>query len=377
MRPGSSYLSTTLQSLFNSSTVEDRHGVLIVVLLCDQNATNRANILSLIKTNFSEYVKEGSLQVIERELFPEAQIYRQTYNDTLARVQWRTKQVMDFVFLLRYSQNLSQYFLQLEDDVVASPDFIPAVKEFIDLQGGDWIDLQFSSFLAIGRLYKNEFLPKLASFLSTFCQEQPVDILFEYFRSLMVPTLGGEKVVRRPALFQHVGKVSSLADKIQNLTDKSYGTATREYNGDNPPAAVFTNIATFQSYHLTLAYAKAPGFFWGSDVKKGDEIHIIFKNPTLLSRVVVATGNKDRPKDMLYNSKMDACTKVQSVKGNKVVCDDFSYVGSFDDGLLDIPDFYAIFPYYVQCLRITVLSNQEPWLIIREIAVFVKPDVHS
>ncbi|XP_014665635.1 PREDICTED: alpha-1,3-mannosyl-glycoprotein 4-beta-N-acetylglucosaminyltransferase C-like, partial [Priapulus caudatus] len=375
-RPTSQYLKTTLQSLINSSVADDRREVVIVVLLCDTNATNRANTLAMIRENFASVVAEGSLQVaqlVDEQRSATTSISRRTYNDSAARVRWRSKQVLDFAFLLRYCANMSRYFMLLDDDVVAAPDFISAVREFIELQAGDdWVDLQFSNFLAIGRLYRAEYLPKLSALLRTFYAEQPVDILLEHFRAVMAPALAGEKVVRRPSLFQHIGKASSLPNKVQDLMDVTYGTAPRQFNGDNPPAVTVTNITMFQSYHLMLAYAKAPGMFWGREVRKGAEIYVILKRPVPLSRVVVATGNKEHPKDILYNGKMDVSKRLIYLHGNRVHCEDFNYVGSFDDGLLDITDFYRIFPYSVQCLRIIVLSNQEAWLIVREIAVFVK-----
>lgn len=375
MRPRSFYLFETIRSLINNTDHEDRQGVLIVVFLCDQEKSNRKSIAESIERNFSAEIAGGFLHVIQppSSLLDQSRVVKKrTYNDSVTRVQWRTKQVLDFMFLLKYCENLSTYFMQLEDDVIAAPNFVPAIREFVNHQTVDWIDLQFSNFWAIGRLYKSKYLKQLAEFLWTFHEEQPVDILYEYFRALMIPGVETDQFIRRPALFQHIGKLSSLVNKTSDLQDATFSTDSKEYKGDNPPADVITDLQVYESFTPQQAYVQSPGFFWSSDVKKGGQIFVVFHAPVALSRVVIATGTKQKPKDILLNGKLDASRKYVSQKGNDVHCADFNYIGSFDEGLLDIKNFYVVAPYKVHCLRVTVLSDQESWLIVREIAVFVK-----
>ena len=112
-----------------------------------------------------------------------------------------------------YARNISQYYLQLEDDVISEKSFVTSIRNYIKLRGSNWVTLQFSKLGFIGVLYKSEHLEKLARFLLLFYDEQPVDWLYKYFASILAfPKI----YMRKPSLFKHMGEHSSFASKTDS-----------------------------------------------------------------------------------------------------------------------------------------------------------------
>ncbi|KAJ8297585.1 hypothetical protein KUTeg_024116 [Tegillarca granosa] len=64
---------------------------------------------------------------------------------------WRTKQNLDFSFLMLYARNRGAYYVQLEDDVISKPGYFSIMKTYAERQtGDDWILLEFSTLGFIG-----------------------------------------------------------------------------------------------------------------------------------------------------------------------------------------------------------------------------------
>ena len=55
---------------------------------------------------------------------------KQTYGQELPYVEWRAKQNFDYAYLMRYSSSLSNYYVQLEDDVITAPRYIANLRQF-------------------------------------------------------------------------------------------------------------------------------------------------------------------------------------------------------------------------------------------------------
>ena len=80
-------------------------------------------------------LQDGLLLVIRKAntdfLFKDLDIKR-TYNDSLTRVRWRSKQNLDYAALIEFCASLCQYYLHLEDDVTAAQAYIQRIREFIE-----------------------------------------------------------------------------------------------------------------------------------------------------------------------------------------------------------------------------------------------------
>jgi len=147
--------------------------------------------LNLIETKFRPYLDSGFIQVIAStsDIYPSMNfaLTKRTFNDTVDRVIWRTKQVVDFAFLFSYIKSQAEYHIVVEDDVIVAPQFITAIQDYIDSQRSTrWVALHFSQFLGIGLLFHARELPKISQFLLMFHQDQPVDMLLRKYIQIEV-----------------------------------------------------------------------------------------------------------------------------------------------------------------------------------------------
>lgn len=78
------------------------------------------------------------------------QVTKQTYQQGAEYVQWRAKQNFDYAFLMRFSANLSLYYMQLEDDVTTVSNYVNSIRKYIEQQTESWTCLEFSELGFIG-----------------------------------------------------------------------------------------------------------------------------------------------------------------------------------------------------------------------------------
>ena len=45
------------------------------------------------------------------------------------RIQWRSKQNLDYAYLMMYAKQRSTYYVQLEDDVLTKKNFVKTMKD--------------------------------------------------------------------------------------------------------------------------------------------------------------------------------------------------------------------------------------------------------
>ncbi|XP_067655431.1 alpha-1,6-mannosyl-glycoprotein 4-beta-N-acetylglucosaminyltransferase-like [Haliotis asinina] len=368
-RKGASYYDLTIKSLISNMSPEERKEVLILVFLADTDPRIKANLARDIRRNFSDTIDEGMLHVIQAPLdyYPNMTITKFTYGQPEHYIQWRAKQNFDYAFMFEYSLNISKYYMQIEDDVITVDGYIGFVKQYIAEQQDMWTCLEFSELGFIGKLYKNTDLQKLAALLKLFYEEQPVDYTYLYFNMLNTQMV---QRMRKPTLFQHQGIHSSYPGKIQPLKDRFFDQMTKKYHGDNPPAEVFTSMKVFLTFIPRLAYEKTEGYFWthGSP-SDGDSFTVVFQEPHRLRRVIVDTGSVGHPEDRLLSGHLEVSLTLLKTEVN-IQCVNDIMIGEFKDGRIDADALEESIQFKAMCLRIKITQHQEPWLIVREIAVF-------
>ncbi|ESP01515.1 hypothetical protein LOTGIDRAFT_172688 [Lottia gigantea] len=368
LRSKSSYLNSTLTSLISALTPQEHDEVLILVFLADFNKTDKYHLAKDLNKSFGKYIRSGLIRVIQapKTFYPKDKIKRLTYDQSKRYVNWRSKQCYDFAYMFKYASNLSQYYMQIEDDVSTGVGFLKNVKSYMDSRK-DWICLEFSELGFIGKLYRTEHLERLAILMMMFYSEQPVDVTYLYFNRLMVQY---GRNLQIPTLFQHNGLYSSLNGKLQRLKDRFYIHDLKVLKGDNPPADVFTNMAVYMDMGPKFAYSASDGIFWSHGAQKsGDTLTVIFQKPQKLKRVAVLTGGKNAPKDKIYNGRVEVSLTLLN-NSNSHECTNNIQIGNFVDGVMDNGDLGSIVKFKVMCVVITVTKNMDPWIIIREIAVF-------
>lgn len=86
--------------------------------------------------------------------YPDFSKLRITLGDSEDRVRWRSKQNLDFAFLMMYCQPKGSFYVQLEDDLVARPQYQALMKKTA-LQsiadGKEWFILDFGGLGFIGK----------------------------------------------------------------------------------------------------------------------------------------------------------------------------------------------------------------------------------
>lgn len=376
-----SYLMNTLDSLIYSLSETEKEDVLIVVSICeidDQSFVNKTIID--IQMRYTESISSGLLEIIVPSpyYYPSFDILEDKFGDTMERVKWRTKQNLDYSYMMMYACSRGYYYLQLEDDVMTKPGYIGVMKSFASSQASNkWLLLEFSHLGFIGKLFKVNDLPFVIEFFLMFHKDKPVDWLLDHL--LYVKTCNPEKSNKhcfhsmeqlrkryKPSLFQHVGTFSSLKGKVQKLKDKDFKKGQMVRAHSNPPADVFTSIKIYEAYSLELAYV-GNAVFWGVSPKRDDVVIFKFLHPTKIGRYLFRSGDADHPGDKFYNTSIE----VLPVSNNS----SFVKVGKFNDesGVAEgiVPQHWSP----VESLRLLVHEDSRAWVILSEIMIEEVPTV--
>lgn len=291
---------------------------------------------------------------------------KRNYNDAPNRVSFRSKQNLDYSFLIHYSAGLGQYYLQLEDDVLSAKSFLTSIKRHIEKQEAKkttWAMLEFSALGYIGKLYKSADLPLLARFLFLFYQEMPCDWLMTHFRQLLTQK---ESVLLKPSLFQHMGTFSSFQGTYNKLKDRDF----EEGVYTNPPAEVYSDMSTYQKNFPQLAWNAGEGFFWGRSPETGNYLTVVFRDPTVVTGIYVETGSGG--KDLLESAQVEIGHTVINTESKKT-CKEFQSVGSLKNGRFEIEELDKTYGSVSSCLRIQVTAGQKDWVIITKVRIKTKP----
>jgi alpha-1,3-mannosylglycoprotein beta-1,4-N-acetylglucosaminyltransferase A/B len=116
------------------------------------------------------------------EFYPDFKLIKndKIFNDSIDRVKWRTKQNLDYSYLMSFCSKRGKYYLQLEDDIVAKPSYFSLIKNYVnDNLNKDWMMIEFTRIGFIGKLFKTDELPIFVNFFMMFAWDKPIDWLFD------------------------------------------------------------------------------------------------------------------------------------------------------------------------------------------------------
>ncbi|KAG6935357.1 MGAT4 Family Member C-like [Chelydra serpentina] len=369
-RKRGNYLLDTLKSIFEQSTQEELEEMVVVVHLADPDLEWNTQVVKDITARFTPHLLRGQLLVIHAppECYPPLEGLKRNYNDAEDRVQFRSKQNVDYAYLLGFAANLSSYYLMIEDDVQCSKSFFTAIRKAVaSREGSYWATLEFSKLGYIGKLYHSSDLPQLAQFLLLFYQEMPCDWLLGHFRLM----LAQKEVIRfKPSLFQHIGLYSSFQGTFNRLKDDDFEADSLDLP-DNPPAVMVTDIDTFEAYLPSKAYSTMPEYFWGKAPSAGSHFTIVFHQPARISRIRVYTGSEERNRDCLHAGAVELGSQRQ---GNGKGCSLYTRLGAFEGGRFERRGLENSTAAAPECVQILVTESQSEWLIIRSISIWTKPN---
>ena len=77
-------------------------------------------MLTQTTTRMVFFTDTGLIEIISPpgEFYPDMASLKQTLGDDMERVTWRSKQALDFSFLMMYAKDRGTFYVQLEDDVL-------------------------------------------------------------------------------------------------------------------------------------------------------------------------------------------------------------------------------------------------------------------
>ncbi|XP_078395202.1 alpha-1,3-mannosyl-glycoprotein 4-beta-N-acetylglucosaminyltransferase B-like isoform X3 [Cetorhinus maximus] len=317
-RESQTYLYDTLNSLIYELSPEERKKCVIVVLIAEVEESYVNNLVENLQNRYSYEIQSGLLEIISpsANFYPDLSNLRETFGDSQQRVKWRTKQNLDYSFLMMYAQAKGAFYLQLEDDIIATPNYLQTMINFAQQQpSDDWMTLEFSQLGFIGKLFKSPDLTLVVEFIIMFYKDKPIDWLLDHI--LWVKVCNPEKDAKhcdrqkanlriryKPSLFQHVGTHSSLAGKLQPLKDKDFKKELLHKDHSNPTAELTSSLKVYQHHSLDKAY-QGDDFFWAFTPVAGDFIKFKFFQPLKVKRYLFRSGNVEHPGDKLINTTVE------------------------------------------------------------------------
>lgn len=105
---------------------------------------------------FDVEIESGLIDIISppASYYPDFDKLTPTLSDSIERVKWRSKQSLDFAFLMMYSFPKGMFYVQLEDDILAKPNFLSIMKSTALRKIANkepWFVLDFCQLGFIGR----------------------------------------------------------------------------------------------------------------------------------------------------------------------------------------------------------------------------------
>uniref|UniRef100_S4RJ66 Mgat4 family member C n=1 Tax=Petromyzon marinus TaxID=7757 RepID=S4RJ66_PETMA len=359
------YLIDTLRSIFEQSSSTELQQMVVVVHLCDFDMAWCEMTARLITKMFPSHMLAKRLLLIHapEEIYPSLEGLKANYNDPPDRVRFRSKQNLDYSFLIGFCANLADYYIMLEDDLKCANNFLTTIQKAIaSRKNKNWVTLEFSKLGYIGKLYHGNDLPTLAQFLFLFYQEMPCDWLLTHFRVILTQN---NPINFKPALFQHMGLYSSFRGNRNELKDGDFQESTANV-ADNPAATFHTSIKVFEDYRPEKAYSTESGYFWGKTPVAGDYFMLKFVEPQNIDVIEVLTSSFERKNDGLKAGLLQVGTNV-----DKQSCLSFITLGHFVHGEYRERNISTIVPFKIGCIRINVTMTQTEWIIIRSISIWV------
>lgn len=99
---------------------DEQNETLCIVFIAETDLEYVHLVAKEIEIRFNTYVENGLIEVLSpsASYYPEMDKLRITLNDPLERVKWRSKQNLDFAYMMAYAQTKGTFYVQLEDDIL-------------------------------------------------------------------------------------------------------------------------------------------------------------------------------------------------------------------------------------------------------------------
>ncbi|CAG5104738.1 Oidioi.mRNA.OKI2018_I69.chr1.g1495.t1.cds [Oikopleura dioica] len=302
-----------------------------------------------------------------------------TFGDSMERMFWRTMQALDYIFLWESAIDFPLY-LQLEDDVLVSPGFFHFISGHLkSLENRrDWFSLEFSPLGFIGKMFNKESLQALTQYSKLFFDVKPIDwIYWSYIRmKVCSPEWDKDRCERelrkivipcssRIPLLRHIGSISSLDGKVQNLVDRPQG---------NPEVSKLRCTDNIDLSELKAIYYSSKTIKVFSMKDKKTTIEISFRHLQSPEKLIFYHGSSQKLPGELSNqskSKIPYTTKIYADiygEGWKHVLDFFQCNHGSKTTTLGVKTSCSMNKLssektIIKAIKIEVSSDHEPFLL--------------
>ena len=380
-------------------TPDERKSVVIVAHFADFDVSWVNQTVAKIQEQYADLIRAGHFHGLhaKEEFYPPLDICPPTctYKDDAKRVRWRSKQNMDYAFLMYYAATLAPYYLQLEDDINFASNWISKITEFVtssypptykSKENAPWRMIDFSQLGFIGKFFHSNELTRLAQFLLLFYDQMPCDILINQWMLAMTQGKKIEYFKSHSSLFQHVGVFRTLGEGFQVLQDTKFGKTL----WDNPEANVTRNLTIAPTYDTKFLYF--PGgepakrkdvcdfsaspkqkqgpkrcWLWATHVQAGQHVTLAFPKGIAVNALLFQFGCDPYPKDLLGNGMIQVAGCASRPGQVQLSCKQFQNVLPvkrdrviyWEEGVSDPPKM-PINP--ICCIRVMVMQSQPEWV---------------
>ncbi|ELU16400.1 hypothetical protein CAPTEDRAFT_182039 [Capitella teleta] len=357
---GEKALLRTLSSIIEETPIHHQLEVVVIIVLLDADRNYNSALADSVLRKFSFQVSIGFLHLYE----PAS---RSTTNTNVQAIK----------ALAHYANNISTYYMHLDDDVECAPSFYHQIRHFLSSKGlrvmSSWSLVEFSEMPMVGKLVKSTDLRKLAAYLELFSTESdPDDRTLALFRHTM---LQGKSVMMKPTLFQRFDSASVLKDRF-------FVGNSVAMQGDDPDGLVLTNMQHIGQNGPEFAYRGGQNMFWAKAVSADDWLTIVFEDDVIIDRILIETGfsegHADNPEGdgyVLGRAQVELSPKVlrMDAGNNKITCANYKTIGEFQKGKFDISGLSnKLHGRKTKCLTVRVLESQTDSVMFQKMSVFLR-----
>jgi hypothetical protein len=236
------YLLETFDRLLEQIPPDERARVAIVVFNADPEPALHSQCRELADRH-AALIESGFLTILRNPKgYPELPDDRPASDGadrTAAYDRWKTKLLLDAVYLFNFCTDRGEYYIHLEDDVVVANGFLERLRAWLDTdlaRSDEWSIVSLFSTLhyfrdsrsspprsvpmtdlprafnsATALLFRCRDLRRISDFMARHHNQDPLDWTLGRF---LVET-GGCAYCCVPSLVQHNGVISSLSGKVE------------------------------------------------------------------------------------------------------------------------------------------------------------------
>ena len=170
-------LITTINSLLESSSVEDKRNMTIIIFIGSHSKTNDKHKIHYIQSRYMDYIQSGFIQIVELDRWL---IYPNIVDSWIG-----TGRVLAAMYYYVHISNMGQVYVQLKEGMIARNGFLSDVEYFIRLRRRSVMVVgNFANDKLFGTVFKIQDLKSLSLYITMFPSNVPIDKVIDVFKRI-------------------------------------------------------------------------------------------------------------------------------------------------------------------------------------------------